>query len=165
MKSTRAIMASTFASGITCAALIAGLATLASLSNLAAAETGGAPGYSLDVTITGLRNAKGNIRLAICPAGAGFPDCGQKAVRTATLAIENGTARASFADLPAGTYAIGTFHDANRNGKLDTFLGIPNEGFGFSRNPPIRPRAPRFDETKIDVSGNATASILMRYLL
>ena len=36
----------------------------------------------------------------------------------------------------AGNYAIALYHDENGNRKLDkTFLGVPKEGFGFSRNP------------------------------
>lgn len=120
---------------------------------------------SLEVTISGIKSAKGVIRLAICPSGAGFPDCGNRAVRTASLTIENGRASRTFADIPAGTYAISVFHDANSNNKLDTFMGIPREGYGFSRNPPFRPRAPRFDETGVAVNGTASAAISMRYIL
>ena len=83
---------------------------------------------SLDITVRGIKSAKGVIRLAICPPNAGFPDCKGREVRSATLPIENGQARIRFADLPAGTYGISVFHDANANSKLDTFLGIPKEG-------------------------------------
>jgi uncharacterized protein (DUF2141 family) len=117
------------------------------------------------VTVTGIKNAKGVIQLAICPPGAGFPDCKDKAVRTAKLTIQNGQAHASFAGLPAGTYAVSVFHDSNANGKLDTFAGIPKEGYGFSRNPGFKPRAPRFPEVQIEVSGQASTSIKLRYLL
>jgi len=38
-------------------------------------------------------------------------------------------------DLPPGTYAAATYHDANGNGKFDkNVLGWPREGFGFSNN-------------------------------
>ncbi len=119
---------------------------------------------SLEVIVTGVRNAKGVIQLAICPPGVGFPDCKDKAVRTAKLTIQNGVARASFAGLPAGTYGVSVFHDANANGKLDTFAGIPKEGYGFSRNPGFAPRAPRFAEVQIDVTGAASTTIKLRYL-
>ena len=50
-------------------------------------------------------------------------------------------------DLPAGTYAIGVFHDVNGNNSLDTnFLGIPKEQYGFSTKKIIRFRKPKFDE-------------------
>ena len=38
-------------------------------------------------------------------------------------------------EIPAGTYVIGYYIDANENEKLDTnFIGIPKEQFGFSNN-------------------------------
>lgn len=120
---------------------------------------------TLGVTVSGIKNSKGVIRLVICPPNAGFPECNARAVRTANLDIARGEAKAHFADLAAGSYAIGVFHDANGNGKLDTFLGIPREGYGFSRNPPFRPRAPRFDEAVMTINGPTETSISLRYIL
>lgn len=119
---------------------------------------------SLEVTVSGISSTKGVIRLALCPPQAGFPDCKDKAIRTASLPIENGQARAVFSGLDKGTYAIAIFHDANNNGKLDTFAGIPKEGYGFSRNPPFRPRAPKWSEAVIEVQDAATINIRMRYV-
>lgn len=119
----------------------------------------------MEVTVTGIKNAKGVIQLAICPANAGFPDCKGKIVRSGKLTIANGQARASFPGLPAGSYAVSVFHDANSNGKLDTFAGIPKEGYGFSRNPGFKPRAPKFAEAELVVQGNVQATIKLRYLL
>jgi uncharacterized protein (DUF2141 family) len=123
-----------------------------------------APRHLLQITVVGLKNAKGNVRLAICPPAAGFPDCGSHALRSAVIEIDNGVARASFPELAPGRYAVSVFHDANRNGRLDTFLGMPREGYGFSRNPPFRPRAPRFDEAEIEVQADSAAQISLRYL-
>lgn len=120
---------------------------------------------NLDITISGIVSAKGTIEVAICPPETGFPDCGDKALRITSLPIANGRASGHFPGIPAGSYAISVFHDANANGKLDTFLGIPREGYGFSGNPPFRPRAPRFDEAQIPVSAPETkADIRLRYI-
>jgi uncharacterized protein (DUF2141 family) len=137
---------------------------LAALLGAQAGQANPASTASLEVTVTGIRNAKGVIQLAICPPGVGFPDCKDKAVRTAKLPIQNGVAHASFAGLSAGIYGVSVFHDANSNGKLDTFAGIPKEGYGFSRNPGFAPRAPRFAEVQIDVTGAASTTIKLRYL-
>ena len=120
---------------------------------------------ALDITVRGINSGKGVIRLAICPPAAGFPDCKGREVRSASLPIANGQARIHFADFPHGTYAISVFHDANGNGKLDTFIGIPREGYGFSRNPPFRPRAPRFAEVEFVFNGAAASAISLRYIL
>jgi uncharacterized protein (DUF2141 family) len=124
-----------------------------------------AQGVTLSVEIQGARSSKGKIKLAICPAQSSFPDCKERTLRSSSLTIAGGKASAQFTGIPPGTYAISVFHDANENGKLDTFMGIPREGFGFSRNPPLRPRAPRFDEAMIQVSENSTVTINLRYLL
>lgn len=120
---------------------------------------------SLEIVITGIRSDKGVIQLALCPPGAGFPDCRELAVRTASLQIENGEARLTLTGLTPGSYAISVFHDANSNGKLDTFAGIPREGYGFSSNPPFRPRAPRFAECEVILAQSAAAAINLRYLV
>ncbi len=146
------------------AAPIAGLAVLLTVA-AGAAEPGPAPAaLALEVSVTGIRSDKGVIRLALCPPDAGFPDCKAKAVRTADLPIQKGVAAASLTNLAPGAYAVSVFHDANGNGKLDTFMGIPREGYGFSRNPPFRPRAPRFSETAITLQAPATERIALRYL-
>ncbi len=120
---------------------------------------------SLSVSITGLKSSKGVVRLALCPAGAGFPDCGAKAVKTASLPITGGTAQIVLTGLTPGIYAVSSFHDANNNGKLDTFGGIPREGFGFSGNPALKPRAPKFAECQLAVVGEAATAIRMRHIL
>jgi uncharacterized protein (DUF2141 family) len=119
---------------------------------------------SLEVTVKGIKSAKGVIRLALCPAGVGFPDCKDKVVRSAALPIANGTASVTLGGLAPGSYAVSVFHDANANGKLDTFAGIPKEGYGFSRNPAFRPRAPKFAEAEINLTGNASTVINLRYI-
>ena len=43
-----------------------------------------------------------------------------------------------FTDVPPGTYAIALLHDENGNGRADRVLMVPREGFGFSRNAPVR---------------------------
>jgi uncharacterized protein (DUF2141 family) len=89
---------------------------------------------------------------------------GPAAAEPGTITLEV-TIRGIKSDLAPGSYAVSVFHDANGNGKLDTFVGIPKEGYGFSRNPPFRPRAPRFDEAQVDLTGNSSTVITLRYLL
>lgn len=120
---------------------------------------------ALEVTVTGIKKPSGVIRLALCPQRAEFPECGARAVRTATMRIERGQAHVVLTGLAPGTYAVSAFHDANENGKLDTLAGIPREGYGFSNNPSFKPRAPRFAECEIVLTNSAQANIRLRYLL
>lgn len=129
------------------------------------AELPAAHPATLDIIVSGARSHHGVIRLALCPDHSGFPECAERALRSASLPIDKGVATVHLTGIPAGTYAVGVFHDTNGNGKLDTFLGIPREGFGFSRNPPLRPRAPRFEEAAMPVVDQAKVQIALRYIL
>lgn len=94
-----------------------------------------------------------------------FPNCidDARAVRR-TVPV---TARAiRFDALPVGGYAIAVIHDENANAKLDTLMGIPREGFGFSRNPAIHFGPPKFGAARFALDAAGTQQdIRMRYLL
>ncbi len=125
------------------------------------AETGG----PLEIEMTGLRSSKGVVRLCLIRDPADFPDCrdGKGALKR-TLPAEN--PRIRLEGLPAGDYAIAVIHDANQNEKLDTMLGIPREGFGFSRNPAIRFGPPRYKDVRFTLGGDAQRQqVRIRYLL
>lgn len=141
------------------------LAALALLAGTAPSLAESPDTATLAVTVTGIKNTKGVIRLALCPPDAGFPDCKTKVVRSAALTIAGGSASVTLTGLAPGRYAVSVFHDANSNNKLDTFAGIPKEGYGFSRNPGFKPRAPKFAEAEVQVQGASTAAIKLRYIL
>ena len=115
--------------------------------------------------MTGLRSAKGVIQLCLTADAGAFPDCskGHGIKRTMSAA----SPRIRFEGLAPGEYAVAVIHDANGNARLDTTLGIPREGFGFSRNPAIRFGPPRFDAARFAVApgGDGAQQVRMRYLL
>src|SRR3546814_1591535 len=48
----------------------------------------------------------------------------------------------------AGRYSVALYHDENGNKEFDKdFLGIPSEGYGFSKNPGFRFGVPKQEET------------------
>jgi len=105
------------------------------------------PKSTLTVHITGLRNAKGRISIALYRDGKGFPSDSANAVASQRLEIDPQTlsATAVFKDLPQGAYAASVFHDEFMTGKMEhNALGIPQNGYGFSNNPQARfgPPAP-----------------------
>jgi uncharacterized protein (DUF2141 family) len=137
------------------------------LGVLAAALTlavGAAPVARLDVGVDGLRSAKGLIRVCLTADPENFPACIDDA-DAVTRSIPASVHSLRFDGLPHGNYAVAVIHDENRNSKLDTFAGIPREGFGFSRNPVIRFSAPRFEAARFAVTGDAAEQqIRMRYI-
>ncbi len=71
-----------------------------------------------------------------------------------------------FTGIRPGQYALSVLHDENRNGKLDTLVGIPREGFGFSRSPKVLFGPPRFDQVRFGIAeGFSRQTVRMQYLL
>ena len=124
------------------------------------------PGGEVSLTVTGLRSAKGQILICLTREADRFPDgTGSTGARTAIVPATR--PQASFAGLPEGRYAISVLHDENGNGRADMTLGfIPREGFGFSRDAPVRMGPPRFDRAAFEIDGGEVSqSIRMRYLM
>ncbi len=125
---------------------------------------GAAPVGRLDVTVDRLRSAKGLIRVCLTADPANFPACVDDA-DAVTRSVPAGTRLVHFTGLPYGGYAIAVIHDENSNARLDTFAGIPREGFGFSRNPAIRFGPPRFEAARFQLVGaTETQQVNMRYI-
>jgi uncharacterized protein (DUF2141 family) len=120
------------------------------------ADAGVDPGITeLEVAITG-NKSQDPVCVAVFADGTGFPDNAAAAVYRACT---------PFASLPArvpnltegATYGVSVFVDANRNSTLDTnAVGMPNEGFGFSRNPSIGFSSPSWSDVSFTLSA-ATA--------
>ena len=138
------------------------LATLLIALPLLSATT---PGASILVDVTAIRSTRGIIQACLTRNPTHFPDC--KADPAALRRSVPAAARQiRFDDIPAGRYALAIIHDENANRKLDTFAGIPREGFGFSRNPVVRFGPPRFDKVSIELPpGFTRTSVRMQYLL
>ncbi|GAA4716960.1 DUF2141 domain-containing protein [Sphingomonas lutea] len=120
---------------------------------------------TVEVDISGLRNMRGQIHVCITQNPAYFPDCRKdpRAIRQSAPAT---TRELRFTGVAPGRYAVTLFHDENTNHRLDTAVGIPREGFGFSRNPKIRFGAPKFDAVSIELAPAFTrTAVHMQYLL
>jgi len=138
---------------------------LAALLPATVLALGAAPIARLDVSVDQMRSAKGLLRVCLTADPDNFPACVDDA-DAITRSVPAGTHAMHFDGLPLGRYAIAVIHDENGNARLDTFAGIPKEGFGFSRNPPIRFGAPRFAAARFAVTGDANQQqIRMHYIL
>ena len=149
-------------SGLTTSGLSSsGLASSGALPTAATATRAG----TIHVTVTDLRSTKGEVHACLAPGRDSFPDCSAGRGRTLTLpAAEH--VEFSFPDVPNGRYAIALLHDENGNGKIDKALMIPREGFGFSRDAPLRMGPPSFKDAAFDVDAKGVnQSIRMRYII
>jgi uncharacterized protein (DUF2141 family) len=130
----------------------------------AALLIGAVPVATLKVDVDALRNQRGLIRLCLTAAADNFPRCVDDD-RAVSRSVPASMQSVAYDGLPPGGYAIAVIHDENGNGKLDTFAGIPREGFGFSRNPRIRFGPPSFSAARFDLArGSDAQTIRMRYM-
>jgi uncharacterized protein (DUF2141 family) len=120
---------------------------------------------SAEIRVAGLRNTHGRIQICLTRNPRHFPDCA-KDPSALTRTVPASAPTAVFDNVAPGTYAVALFHDENGNRKLDKSLGMPREGFGFSRNPKIRMGPPKFAESSVAItSGSARIDIRIKYLL
>ena len=119
----------------------------------------------LSVDVSNLRSHKGMVRVCLTADPDNFPACIDDA-QAVTRSIPASATSIRFDGLARGDYAVAVIHDENNNKKLDTFAGIPREGFGFSRNPAIGFGPPRFAAARFTLTSDAeTQQVTMRYLL
>lgn len=123
------------------------------------------PVSQLSVDVDHVRNSRGSLRLCLTADPDNFPSCVDDA-RAVTRSVAASERAIRFDGLPRGGYALAVIHDENDNAKLDTFAGIPREGFGFSRNPRIGFGPPRFTSARFDLQQPvAQQRVTMRYML
>ena len=153
-------------------AALAAAALLALLLGSAAPAVADPPppargGVEITVEVAGLRNARGTLRACMTSDRERFPRChdGAGSHRAAVPAGEGGVLR--FRNVAPGTYAIALLHDENGNGRADRALSmIPREGFGFSRDAPVRMGPPSFADAAVVVGAQPQRyTIRMRYML
>lgn len=124
------------------------------------------PAGILDIEVSGLRNVRGTIHACLSANRRFFPDCRSdpQALKLSVPAADAGRLR--YSGFLPGHYALTLFHDENDNQRLDTVLGVPREGFAFSRNPKVRFGAPRFEAVVVSLGPGVTRTRLrMQYLL
>jgi uncharacterized protein (DUF2141 family) len=126
-----------------------------------------APAADVRVTVTGLRSHKGLVQACLTDDPHSFPDCSaDKTARTLTVPA-SGKVVLDFTGVEPGRYAIALLHDENGNGRADMALAmIPKEGFGFSRDAPVRMGPPKFAAAAFEIArDDVRQTIRMRYLL
>ncbi|MBL7942746.1 MAG: DUF2141 domain-containing protein [Flavobacteriales bacterium] len=128
---------------------------LSCLIGLSAPDVGVPSTGTLTVNISQLRSDAGQVGILVFNAASGFPGDPGQAVAKAMVSPTGRTCNYAFA-LGPGRYAVAIMHDENANNELDTnMLGIPTEGYGFSRDASGWFGPPSFDSAAINFSGDA----------
>jgi uncharacterized protein (DUF2141 family) len=138
---------------------------IAALALAALALPAASPQTTLEIEVSQLRSHKGVLRICLTADPENFPDC-RHDTRSVTRTVPADRPSVRFDGLSAGNWAAAVIHDENANGKLDKAIGIPREGFGFTRNPTITFGPPRFTAASVALAGDRSHQVVrMRYLL
>ena len=105
-------------------------------------------------------SAGGTVRLGLYDR-AGYPDDQSKPIAAADVRAEAGETVIVLRDIPPGVYAIETYQDINDNDRMDTtWLGLPLEPYGFSRDAhPILSKPP-FSKVKFTLAAGEQSQTL-----
>lgn len=110
----------------------------------------------LEVDVRGAEGHEGRLAIGLYNGSEGFPEEGRE-FKGALAELTGTNVVYTFTNIPAGTYAVAAFHDANSNSKLDrNFLGLPKEGYGFSRGATGRLGPPVFEDAAVEVRADET---------
>ena len=122
--------------------------------------------YSLVVDVSGLRNSKGILQVALYNKEGSIPDEHYRNYfRLIREEINEDSAKLIFTDLPEGKYAVNVLHDENNNGKIDKGLILPEEGIGFSNYESIGLRnKPSFEKASFDLSADKSIIVKIIYM-
>jgi uncharacterized protein (DUF2141 family) len=127
---------------------------------LGASSVGAGGDAEITVPISTVRNGKGMVFVALYERG-NWLQPGQY-LAAQRVKAERGTVYARFKNIPRGNYGVAVFHDENANNRVDTnLLGLPAEGYGFSRVSPRR--KPKWEEISVSAQPTAYAPIRLRY--
>lgn len=104
----------------------------------------------IDLEITSIKSDEGQILVGLYNAEAqwlGTPFIGKVGTITKDVSI------VVFDTIPDGVNAVSVFHDADADGRLKTFLGIPTESTGASNNAPANFGPSKWEDAKFEVKG------------
>jgi len=119
---------------------------------------------TLEIHFTHLRTDKGSIAIGINTMAKGWPRKAQFEFQFDKKNMKDGVFVARVPDLPFGIMAISVLDDENSNVKMDMSLTGPKEGFGFSRDAPLRMGPPKFEDCSFEFSrDNQQISIRLIY--
>jgi uncharacterized protein (DUF2141 family) len=107
-------------------------------------------------------DAGGVLRIALCPGKEAYNS--EKGCRLQSVPATGRSAHSVFANVAPGEYGIKVFHDINSDNTLNTsWIGWPQEPYGFSNDAPVNMGPPSFKLAAITVKDkDSTTRIALR---
>ena len=122
----------------------------------------GAHAMSLTVTVAGLHDNRGHVRIGVCERAEFL---GERCAYHAVVPSQAGSVTATIPGIRSGVYAVAAYQDSTDAGHLRrSFLGIPRDGIGFSRNPPLGLGGLPFNRCALTLgTQDAAITVTLRY--
>ncbi len=115
----------------------------------------------ITLDIRGIQKSQGKVYIAAFRKTDAFPSMEGKFKSLVVTAKSNSTE--AVMEIPADTYSIAVFHDANNNGKMDkNMFGIPTEIYGFSNNARATFSAPDFEDAAFELKHEKKMTIYLK---
>ncbi|WP_290627604.1 DUF2141 domain-containing protein [Altibacter sp.] len=112
---------------------------------------------TIEVTMTHFDSNEGIVKVGLYNAEGTFLERPYKAL-SAEISEEKATV--IFSEVPDGIYAISCYHDEDRSGSLNMFMGmIPTESYGTSNNAPSRFGPPKWEDASFEVTGGVVRKL------
>lgn len=119
---------------------------------LAAGPAFAAQAATLTIHVENVLPAGGVLRLGLMDQ-SGWPNDDAKPIASADVPATPGETVIVLHNVPTGTFGIQAFQDVNSNNKMDTtWVGLPLEPFGFSRDAVPFLSKPSFDDVKFTIT-------------
>jgi uncharacterized protein (DUF2141 family) len=118
------------------------------------------PSATLTIRVENVLPAGGMLRLGVYDAAL-YPDDNSKPIASADVPAVAGETVITLHGIAPGVYAIQTFQDVNANNKMDTtWVGLPLEPFGFSRDARPFLSKPSFNEVKFALEAGDNIQVI-----
>jgi uncharacterized protein (DUF2141 family) len=115
---------------------------------------------TLIIRVEGLSPQGGMLRLGLYNEAA-YPDDSAKPIASADIVANANEVVVTLDELPPGVYAVETFQDINNNGEMDrSWVGLPLEPFGFSRDARPLFAKPKFGAVKFDIGAGMNVQVI-----
>jgi uncharacterized protein (DUF2141 family) len=139
---------------------LAGTAAGVMATGLAAQPSPARPAADLTIRIENLLPEGGILRLGVYDR-AHYPDDDSKPVASADVKASGSEMVITLHGIAPGSYAIETFQDVNADGKMDmTWLGFPEEPFGFSRDARPHLHKPSFGQVAFTLAAGENLQVI-----
>lgn len=117
----------------------------------------------LTVTVPNINPVQGEIQVSVFNSKTSFLKEG-KEYKIYRFKVDKASGKFVINDLPKGEYAMIIYHDKNNNKEMDrSMLGIPKEGFGFSKNFKPKLSGPGFGDCSINLNADMEIDIKLMY--